>query len=241
MRIARIEVTNLRSFGPATEVVAPPSDRNLIALVGANNAGKSNLIEAVRLALGAKRSLSPDPADFHRLDLGEEVRVNVRLWAPLKKENVFHRTDEIYGFYYRAWRSDRGEDKGQLKYENYCVDAEDRIYRPPAAVKRGPSTPPIDPAAEPIRHLPALAKSIAPLLGRVHYLTPSMSRAFNTTGYGVLAQLLDLYRDDFRSEPTSTRCRTPARRSRTRERTSAWPSGLKRSCGRPSSQRSKRR
>jgi hypothetical protein len=26
MRIARIEVTNLRSFGPATEVVAPPSD-----------------------------------------------------------------------------------------------------------------------------------------------------------------------------------------------------------------------
>ena len=36
-------------------------------------------------------------------------------------------------------------------------------------------------------------------MGRVHYLTPNLYRAFSTSGYGVLAQLLDLYRDDFRS------------------------------------------
>ena len=34
----------------------------------------------------------------------------------------------------------------------------------------------------------------------MHYLSPSLRRAFDTSGYGVLAQLLDLYREDFRSD-----------------------------------------
>jgi len=197
VRIERIEITNLRSFGPAKEVVELPTDSNLVAIVGANNAGKSNLMVALRLALGDARRADLDPADFHQLDITEEVRVDVHLRAPLKKENIFHNTDEIHGFFYRAWRGDRGEDKGRLKFENYCFDAAGSTYRPPAAVKRGSG--PVDPDADPIRYLPAPASRIVPLLGRVHYLTPNLYRAFATSGYGVLAQLLDLYREDFRS------------------------------------------
>jgi putative ATP-dependent endonuclease of the OLD family len=198
VRIARISVTNLRSFGPETEVAVLPADRNLVALVGANNAGKSNLIDAVRLALGGGRRSDLDPADFHQLNLDEPLRVEVQLRAPIKKENIFHGTDEIYGFFYRAWRSDHGDEKGRLKSENYCLDAQGRTYVPAAAVRRGDR--PVDPAAEAIRRLPAQASRIVPLLGRVHYLTPNLYRAFATSGYGVLAQLLDIYRDDFRSE-----------------------------------------
>jgi len=70
--------------------------------------------------------------------------------------------------------------------------------RPPAAVgRRGGSGP--DPDAEPIRYLPAAASRVVPQLGRVHYLSPNMYRSFDTSGYGVLTQLLDVYRDDFRS------------------------------------------
>ena len=155
-------------------------------------------IDAVRLALGARRGLTLDPADFHQLDLDTDLRVDVRLREPLKKENIFHRIDEIHGLFYRAWRGERGDDKGQLKFENYCIDSTGKTYRPPAAVPRGKV--PVDPEAEPIRYLPALARNVVPLLGRVHYLTPSLFRAFATSGYGVLAQLLDLYRNDFRSE-----------------------------------------
>lgn len=197
MRIERVEIINLRSFGPEKTAIELPADRNLVALVGANNAGKSNLITAVRLALGRSRSSDLDPADFHQLDLTREVRVDVRLRTPLKKENIFHTTDEIHGFFYRAWRSDHREDRGRLKFENYCFDAHGSTYRPPAAVARG--SRPVDPDAEPIRHLPAQASRVVPLLGRVHYLSPNLYRAFDTHGYGVLAQLLDLYREDFRS------------------------------------------
>ncbi|MHB1865448.1 MAG: ATP-dependent nuclease [Candidatus Saccharimonadales bacterium] len=197
MRFERIEIRNLRSFGAEKTVIELPADRNLVAVVGANNAGKSNLIAAVRLALGAARRADLDPADFHQLDITQEVRVEVRLRTPLKKENIFRTTDEIHGFFYRAWRGDRGEDKGRLKFENYCLDASGHTYRPPAAIKRGSA--PADPDTVPVRFLPAPASRIVPLLGRVHYLTPSLYRAFDTSGYGVLAQLLDLYRDDFRS------------------------------------------
>ena len=197
MRIERVEITSLRSFGPKTMRIELPADRNLVALVGANNAGKSNVIHAIRLALGA-RGAGLDPAEFHQLDVTGQLRVDLHLRAPLKKENIFRTTDEIHGFFYRAWRSDRGDDKGQLKFENYCFDASGETYRPPAAIKRGRSA--ADPDADPIRFLPAPARRIVPLLGRVHYLTPNLYRAFDTSGYGVLAQLLDLYRDDFRSE-----------------------------------------
>jgi energy-coupling factor transporter ATP-binding protein EcfA2 len=197
VRIERIEIRNLRSFGPEKVVIELPADRNLMAVVGANNAGKSNLIAAVRLALGAARRADLDPADFHQLDITKEVRVDVRLRTPLKKENIFRKADEIHGFFYRAWRGDRGEDKGRLKFENYCLDGSGDTYRPPAAIKRGSG--PVDPDTDPVRFLPAPASRIVPLLGRVHYLTPNLYRAFGTSGYGVLAQLLDLYREDFRS------------------------------------------
>jgi len=64
---------------------------------------------------------------------------------------------------------------------------------------------PPDPDAEPVRFLPAPASRIVPLLGRVHYLSTNLHRAFDTTGYGILAQLLDLYRDDFRSDANTYR------------------------------------
>jgi putative ATP-dependent endonuclease of OLD family len=58
----------------------------------------------------------------------------------------------------------------------------------------------LDDDVDPVRFLPAPANRIAGLLGRVHYLSPNMYRAFDTSGYGILAQLLDIYRDDFRSD-----------------------------------------
>ena len=198
VRFDRIEITNFRSFGADKTVVTFPDDENLLALIGANNAGKSNLLDALRLVLGGARRFAPDPADFHQLELAQELRIDLYLREPLKRENVFRKTDEVFGFFFRVWRADRGGARGRLKTEHYCYGADGKTYVPPAAVgRRGSSGP--DPDAEPVRYLPASASRIVPQLGRVHHLSPNMYRAFETTGYGVLAQLLDLYRDDFRS------------------------------------------
>jgi predicted ATPase len=198
MRFARIELTNYRSFGPGKRVVEFPDDENTLAVVGANNAGKSNLLNAVRLALGSGRRDAGDPSDFHQLDITQELRVDLFLREPLRRENVYRKTDEISGFFFRAHRGERGAGRGQIKTENYCFDAKGETYRPPAAV--GKRTGTLDEDVESVRFLPAPASRIAPQLGRVHYLSPDLYRAFSTTGYGVLAQLLDIYRDDFRSD-----------------------------------------
>jgi putative ATP-dependent endonuclease of the OLD family len=198
VRFDRIELTNYRSFGPGTTIIEFPAQENIVALVGANNAGKSNLLSAVRLALGSGRRDAGDPGDFHQLDITQELRINLILREPLKRENIYRKTDSIQGFYFRAHRGQRGSEKGQIKTENYCLDEAGETYRPPAAVGRRSGPP--DPDSEPVRFLPAPASRVAPLLGRIHFLGPSLYRAFDTGGYGILAQLLDLYRDDFRSD-----------------------------------------
>jgi len=197
VRFDRMEIQNFRSF-PSGTTITFPEEENIVVCVGANNAGKSNLLDAMRLVLGGARRFSPDPADFHQLDLGQEIRIDLHLREPLKRENAYHKTDTIHGFFLRVWRADRGGDHGQLKTEHYCVGADGKTYVPPAAV--GKRSGPADPDAEPVRWLPAPASRILPQLGRVHYLSPSLYRAFDTSGFGVLAQLLDLYRDDFRSD-----------------------------------------
>ena len=198
MRFDRIEMTNFRSFGPGKSVIEFPADENLLAVVGSNNAGKSNLLQAVRLALGSTRRHAGDPSDFHQLDITQELRIDLILRDPLKRENIYRKQDVITGFFFRAHRGERGPDRGQIKTENYCTDDSGNTYRPAAAVGR--RSGPLDPDVDPVRFLPTPASRIAPLLGRVHYLSPSLYRAFDTSGYGILAQLLDLYRDDFRSD-----------------------------------------
>jgi putative ATP-dependent endonuclease of OLD family len=198
VRFDRIELTNYRSFGPSKTIVAFPSDENILALVGANNAGKSNLLNAVRLVLGSRRRDAGDPADFHQLDITQELRIDLFLRKPLKRENIYRQTDEIHGFFFRAHRGERGPDKGQIKTENYCLNQKGEVYRPASAL--GKRSGPLQEDVDPVRFLPAPASCIVPLLGRVHFLSPNLYRAFDTSGYGILAQLLDVYRDDFRSE-----------------------------------------
>lgn len=198
MRFSQIELTNYRSFGPGKVVVEFPEEESIVAMVGANNAGKSNLLSAVRLALGGGPRTAGEPSDFYQLDITKELRVDLALREPLRRENLYRKVDSVTGFYFRAHCGERGSEKGQIKTENYCLDKDGKTYRPPAAL--GHRSGELEEGAEPVRFLPAPASRIAPLLGRVHYLSPNLYRAFNTSGYGVLAQLLDLYRDDFRSD-----------------------------------------
>src|SRR4051812_12254964 len=123
MRLDRIELTNFRSFGPETETLRFPADGNFLALVGANNAGKSNLLTALRYVLGAAGNVSAVPADFHQLDLEQEIRIELHFREPLKIENVVHGVDEVHGFFVSIRQAKQGGEKGQIKTDHYGLDA----------------------------------------------------------------------------------------------------------------------
>ncbi len=204
MRFSRFELTNFRSFGPGKTVIELPQTGNLLAVVGANNAGKSNLIEALRLVLGGRRRYQPHSGDFYRLDVTQELRLELHLSEPLRRENIFGE-DGIAAFYFRIWQSSRAPDRGQLKADHYCLDTKGKIYNPPVRAAKG-GTDEVD--VERLRRLPVQARRVIAQLGPVHDLDPTMYRAFDTTGFGLLARLLNLYREDFRSAENVYRYQT---------------------------------
>lgn len=189
-----MEITNFRSFGPGTTTVELPEDENLAVIVGANNAGKSNLLEALRLVLGGRRNWRPEPSDFFRLDVTEEMTVVLHLREPLPRGDAFNKQHEIAAFKLRAWQATRAPYKGQLRTQQRCLESDGREFNPP--VKVGGSKLGKD-VAQP-QPVPPF-RQVVSQLGPIHYLDPQMYRAFDPTGWGALARLLDVYREDFRS------------------------------------------
>ncbi|QEQ23881.1 AAA family ATPase [Achromobacter xylosoxidans] len=74
MYIAEIRIENFRLFGSAEGAFTLPLNPGLTALVGQNDAGKTAVIDALRLVLGTRDQdvLRIDPADFHQATPGAE-------------------------------------------------------------------------------------------------------------------------------------------------------------------------
>jgi putative ATP-dependent endonuclease of the OLD family len=72
--IAEIQIENFRLFGSADRTFVLPLNPGLTALVGENDAGKTAVIDALRLVLGTRDHdvLRVDPADFHQAAPGAE-------------------------------------------------------------------------------------------------------------------------------------------------------------------------
>lgn len=192
-----LEITNFRSFGPDTVTIEFDNTENLLVLIGANNAGKSNLVEAIRLVLAPPRYFKPSASDFFNSDITQEIKIVLHLREPLKRENIYHKEDIVTGFFFRVWLKQGGSDRGHLSYQHYCLNDKGGTYIPPATV---PGKKQLQEDAEAIQPKPKRASEVIPQLCSIHFLDPELQEAFRTTGYGVLARLLDIYRDDFRDE-----------------------------------------
>lgn len=74
MYIAEIRIENFRLFGADDRAFVLPLAPGLTALVGENDAGKTAVIDAVRLVLGTRDQdvLRVDPIDFHQATPGSE-------------------------------------------------------------------------------------------------------------------------------------------------------------------------
>ncbi|MBK5650337.1 ATP-dependent endonuclease [Nitrobacter sp. 62-23] len=90
-----VEIDNFRAIKGLRWLPGP----GINCLIGPGDSGKSTILDAIDLCLGARRSISFTDADFHALDFGQAVRIALTLGAlddPLKNIDTYG--DFLVGF-----------------------------------------------------------------------------------------------------------------------------------------------
>ena len=94
-QIRLVEIRNFRGIRSLTWAPWP----GLNCLVGPGDSGKSTILDAVDLCLGARRSVQFSDADFHRGDIGYSINVSITLGdLPAGMRSM-----EAYGQFVRGW------------------------------------------------------------------------------------------------------------------------------------------
>ena len=100
-RIRRVEIHHFRGI---EHLVWNPSP-GVNCLIGPGDVGKSTVLDAIDYCLGSRRTLQPSDADFHGVDAGKPVRIQVTigdLEDPLMSLDA-------YGLYLRGFDAESGE------------------------------------------------------------------------------------------------------------------------------------
>jgi predicted ATP-dependent endonuclease of OLD family len=201
MKFAKLLIKNFRSIGPDGLVISFSDRSNLMTLVGPNAAGKSNVLEAIGIVLGAFpfRNFEPADCDFHGRNTEADILIELYLNPSLVEHDVYRKQFEISGFRYRVARYKRGDNKGALHKEHYCFGADGKTLTKPVRMFRRQGAP--DDGADNTPR-PVLVADQSWKLGDFFYLdVPSLEKFFDkTTGYSPLGRLFELYREDFEAD-----------------------------------------
>lgn len=208
MSFAKLEIKNFRSVGDPGITVEFPSDTKLFALLGANNTGKSNILDALSLVVGVRSgkfyNYDIQTTDFHNQDQSRVIFVKLTLQNPLEVRNVYQQKYSVDGFYLEVKSYAVGTEKGRIHTDHYCfgrnakgqaesplTDSE-RIYKR----KKSEDDEDIDNQRKPVP-----ARAHVSKVGPVHFLDiEHLDSFFRVSGFGPLGRLFQLYRDEFQSE-----------------------------------------
>ncbi len=121
MRIAKVHIENYRSLKDFTLEPGP-----LCVLIGENNAGKSNVLRALNLALGdtwpSERSFSEE--DFYNQNTSQDILIQVFFDEKIEDWRNNHKAD-IKGIQLRCKaykRAVKGKPAGTLKVDFTCIN-----------------------------------------------------------------------------------------------------------------------
>lgn len=194
MFFSSIEIRNFKSIGNRGIKIDFEQDRNLYTLIGANNSGKSNVIDALALVLGVRSgkfyNYDFTSNDFYNNDTSKELSIRLTLHNPIKYKNVYRQILEIEGFSFLARPYKKGGKKGGIHSTHVCFGKDG---------KGNPEEVLMDRFGK--RLMPIPPRQIE-LLNNVHFLDIRNLEGFfsRVTGYGILGRLFQFYRDDFASE-----------------------------------------
>lgn len=99
-RIRKIEIENFRGI---KALDWKPSE-GINCLIGPGDSGKSSVLDAIDLCLGARRNLSFTDADFHKLDVSEPIKIKVTVG---ELDDALKNID-TYGLYVRSFDAGTG-------------------------------------------------------------------------------------------------------------------------------------
>jgi len=99
--IRRIEIVNFRCIGRL--IWLPAAGMN--CLIGPGDSGKSTILDAIDLTLGARRQTTFTDADFHAMDPAQSIDIQVTIGALSDELKDY----DLYGLYHRGWSLDRNE------------------------------------------------------------------------------------------------------------------------------------
>ena len=133
MRISRLKIDNFRSIKKLDEKLP-----QVCALVGPNNAGKSNILLALQKVLARDwvSVNSFDEDDVYGRDAESDVTIAVTFDPPVEYRRFKHGDPvEVTTVSFEYTRYKIGEQKGQRRLEQKCFDA---AGKPPAVLAQAP-------------------------------------------------------------------------------------------------------
>lgn len=106
-RIRKVEIENFRSIRHLEWCPAP----GVNCIIGPGDSGKSSLLDAIDLCLGARRTTSISDTDFHALDVSRPIRITITLGElPDALLSI-----ETYGDYLRGFGGVAGDIEDEPK------------------------------------------------------------------------------------------------------------------------------
>lgn len=99
-RIRHVKVENFRSIQSLDWFPSP----GLNCLIGPGDSGKSSILDAIDLCLGARRSVSFSDADFHELDVESPISITITIG----ELDDSLKSMETYGHYLRSFNASTG-------------------------------------------------------------------------------------------------------------------------------------
>jgi predicted ATP-dependent endonuclease of OLD family len=133
MRITKLEIKNFRSIENVSLDVP-----QICALIGPNNSGKSNILEALRRVLApgwvSVSSFSAD--DVFRRDPEKEMQITCTVSPPIPYKRFKSATaTDIHGLSFQYTKYKIGDKKGQPRLEQSCLDAKSKV---PSVLAKAP-------------------------------------------------------------------------------------------------------
>lgn len=134
MRIEKINIKNFRSFGSEATIIEFPDIKKPFSIVGHNNSGKSNLINAILYGLNNKSTNygSFDQNDFYNTDFENNIEIEVDISPPIKCPTMYNDLREIEKFNLKI-----NYEEGVVETQHYCLDGASKQVFTPMALARG--------------------------------------------------------------------------------------------------------
>lgn len=191
MKISQLSIRNFRSI-KELDVMLP----QICALVGPNNAGKSNALLAIYKILGHDwvNVNSFDEDDVYLRDPEKDIKISLTFESPLQYRKFKNaEPSDIHGISFEYTRYKVGENKGQRRLEQQCFDDKGKVVNVLAKVpKKGEQH-----QYQPLVSIPSEIKENIPLI----YIGTNRSLKEQLPGgkYSLLRQLFEDINKDFHS------------------------------------------